>query len=176
MAFIQYDKELTRDLSSSECQTALFNYLVKRSHKCVIPNLYLPDWWEADIYAITSSNYGVEIEVKVSRSDFKKDFTKQNSGIYKHDLLKSGNLPIAISKYYFACPKNLISVDEVPEYAGLYYITCYEDSLTKKQMLSCSEVKRGKIIKKNKLTDLDHFNIIKNTYYKIWNEKNKTGC
>lgn len=40
--------------------------------------------WESDVFAITKSGYSIEIEVKISISDFRADFKKQD----KHYLLK----------------------------------------------------------------------------------------
>jgi len=39
--------------------------------------------WESDFFAISKSGYSVEVEVKVSRADFKKDFTHKTD---KHIL------------------------------------------------------------------------------------------
>jgi len=39
--------------------------------------------WESDFFAISKSGYCVEVEIKISRADFKKDFTKTD----KHYLL-----------------------------------------------------------------------------------------
>lgn len=39
--------------------------------------------WESDFFAISKSGYSVEVEVKVSRADFKKDFTHKTD---KHKI------------------------------------------------------------------------------------------
>lgn len=49
-------------------------------------------------------------EIKVSKSDFKNDRKWQNY------------LPLC-NQFYFACPKGLISVDEIPPEAGLVYVS-----------------------------------------------------
>lgn len=46
-------------------------------------NTYVFDW-ESDFFAISKSSYVVEVEIKVSRSDFKADFKKE-----KHHLFES---------------------------------------------------------------------------------------
>lgn len=114
--------------------------------------------WESDVFGLTKSGYSVEIEVKVSKSDFRADFKKQD----KHYLLKhhkrENNVfsrtekpsqylidetgkymykkhpyefcSVKFSKthnkipnrFYYACPEGLISVDLIPDYAGLIYI------------------------------------------------------
>lgn len=41
--------------------------------------------WESDFFAISKSGYSVEVEVKISKADFKKDFTHKGD---KHELFK----------------------------------------------------------------------------------------
>lgn len=112
--------------------------------------------WESDVFGLTKSGYSVEIEVKVSKADFRADFKKQD----KHYLLKhhkrENNVFIRDenpsfwyyddndkfkmhqfescrvrfckthekipNRFYYACPEGLISVDLIPDYAGLIYI------------------------------------------------------
>ncbi len=79
---------------------------------------------ECDIITLTNANLIYEYEVKISRSDFKADFKKR----FKHeklsgkwiDKIKSNTFNIP-NYFYFACPKDLIKPEEVPEYAGLIY-------------------------------------------------------
>lgn len=49
--------------------------------------------WESDFFAISKSGYSVEVEVKISRSDFKADEKK----IAKHHLLNNYNKPVIIT-------------------------------------------------------------------------------
>ena len=39
--------------------------------------------WESDFFCITKSGYAIEVEIKISRSDFKADFKKEE----KHYML-----------------------------------------------------------------------------------------
>lgn len=170
------------------------------SHKYQLSNSFVYNE-ESDFFSITSTGYSQEVEVKISRSDFKADFKK-----YKHNSFKqiingqkyivrkgcveykiwqpimeilvgedgkavtvedkwgrkrpkrvpSGKFrpyismmgddhankkikegirvealnthirifkPILPNKFWFAVPEGLVSLDEVPEYAGLYYIS-----------------------------------------------------
>lgn len=107
-------------------------------------NVFIFDW-ESDLFCVTKSGYSIEIEVKVSRSDFLADFKKP-----KHDLLiaafekkkyvmhdkkvmdhysqpgcyfkYSVTAEITPNRFFFAVPENLISELEVPSYAGLMYV------------------------------------------------------
>ena len=113
-----------------------------------VPNLYLfRHDWETDFLVVQrTSSYCYEIEIKISRSDFMNDFKK----VDKHSILKEGTYmkkkyryPInpetgkkysekyyapekwdfRPNKFYYCVPENLIKKEEVPEYAGLMYVT-----------------------------------------------------
>lgn len=83
--------------------------------------------FEADVLMITKSGMAYEYEVKTSRGDFKKDFTKlAKHKIYSSDrpyLVRARNYPKKPNHFYYACKEGLISVSEIPSYAGLVYIT-----------------------------------------------------
>lgn len=82
---------------------------------------------EADLLMITKSGIVYEYEIKTSRSDFKREFSK----VGKHQALKNKNIktskwrdyPIVANHYYFACKPNLIKAEDVPEYAGLVWVS-----------------------------------------------------
>lgn len=76
---------------------------------------------ESDLIVYTPSKVIHEIEIKLSRADFKQDFKK----VSKHKRLSSGNCPV--NKFTYACPEGLITEDMIPEYAGLIWIRS-EDS------------------------------------------------
>lgn len=76
---------------------------------------------ESDFFAISKSGYCVEVEVKISRADFKNDFTKTtSSGKNKHEYLVSENT-FKPNQFYFAVPDGLIKPDELPKQYGLIY-------------------------------------------------------
>jgi len=106
--------------------------------------------WECDFWALSTSKYSVEVEVKISRADFFKDFKKtskhemfaahkqEHAIYYKQPYRQYGDRPIKEgayssleyckpanhlpNKFFYACPEGLIKVHEVPIYAGLLYI------------------------------------------------------
>lgn len=170
------------------------------SHKYQLSNSFVYRE-ESDFFSITSTGYAQEVEVKVSRSDFKADFKKYKHNsfeqIYKGQkfIVRKGAVeykiwdpimetligedgkailtedkygrmrpkrgpsgkfrqytslmgddyankrreqgirveavnthisifkPILPNKFWFAVPEGLVSLDEVPEYAGLYYVS-----------------------------------------------------
>lgn len=91
------------------------------NHKYQINNAYIFEW-ESDFFSVSDSGYVYEVEVKITRGDFKDDFKKVN----KHLLLESTdnqtfkNKP---NKFFYAAPKGLLSTTMIPPYAGLIEIT-----------------------------------------------------
>lgn len=76
---------------------------------------------ECDILGVTKALITTEIEIKVTRRDFRADKNK----IAKHLRLEAGNqesfwnIP---NKFYYGCPKELIKLTEIPLYAGLLWV------------------------------------------------------
>lgn len=83
--------------------------------------------FEADVLMITKAKLVYEYEIKTSRADFKKDFTKiSKHKIYSDKnphLVKQRNYPKKPNYFYYVCVEGLIKVSEIPSYAGLIYIT-----------------------------------------------------
>ena len=91
---------------------------------------------ECDVLAISKANLVYEFEIKISRGDFKKDFTKHKHWLFKNDMplkeydewkkgRRTGNKIIVahLPNYFnFVVTKDLVKVEEVPDYAGLIYI------------------------------------------------------
>ena len=82
---------------------------------------------EADVLMVTKARMVYEYEIKTSRADFKKDFSKvRKHQIYSSDrpyLLKYRNYPLKPNHFYYVCVEGLIKPTEIPKYAGLIYIT-----------------------------------------------------
>jgi len=116
------------ELTSHEITRALYwKYARIQAH--VINNVHLLEF-ESDFLYVTESGYMSEIEIKVTRSDFRADFKKQRTvydrvttlknTVVKHVILPQGLT--GLKQFSFAVPKGLITKDEVPEYAGLCYV------------------------------------------------------
>ncbi len=91
------------------------------NHKYQINNAFIFDW-ESDFFSVSDSGYVYEVEVKISRSDFKDDFNK----VEKHKLLESVNpdtCRLKPNKFFYAAPKGLLSTAMIPPYAGLIEVT-----------------------------------------------------
>ena len=91
------------------------------NHKYQINNAYIFDW-ESDFFSVSESGYVYEVEVKITRGDFKDDFKK----VEKHKLLESVD-PTSCKrkphKFFYAAPTGLLTTAMIPPYAGLIEVT-----------------------------------------------------
>jgi len=98
-------------VNSLDVELSVAHYFGIRSN-IIIPNI---SWGmnihECDLLILTSSNYAYEVEIKVSKSDLKKD-TEKN---HKHNSDK-------IKRLYFAVPEKLINEESIPDHAGILSI------------------------------------------------------
>lgn len=131
-------------------------------------NLYVfSNSWESDYLALTKSGYLYEGEVKISRNDFKADFKKEN----KH-LILEGKMPETAPEtpvlrphyFFYAVPEGLVTVDEVPEYAGLIYMINHHPYYR--------WVKPAPCLHKEKFSD-EQLNLQDKFYYNMVNWKQK---
>lgn len=113
--------------------------LFLENHDYILNNVFMFDW-ESDLFAISKTGYSVEIEVKVSRSDFFADFKKRKHEYFKRSIEKEKFIITnqkefddicyldiykieerSPNRFYFACPEGMIKPEEVPSYAGLIW-------------------------------------------------------
>lgn len=92
--------------------TKILNGRYLSNPKYLINNLYVFGW-ESDYLAMTKTGYWYEIEIKISKADFKADFKKTE----KHEMLSSriGRMPNCFS---YCAPEGVLSREDIPEYAG----------------------------------------------------------
>lgn len=100
-------------MTTPEMEIALMSFLGIRQN-IIVPNV---SWsfldYEADLVVLSKNNYATEIEIKISKSDLKKDKDKNHNHCSKY------------FKYlYFAVPSHLLefALTEVPEKAGIYEV------------------------------------------------------
>lgn len=171
-------------MTEFEMQDIFYWHLSRKQHSCIVPNVFAYAW-ESDILSITKSGIVHEYEIKVSLSDFRKDSDKAD----KHEILKTGSRNLSdyekrfidngsgvtwcdydpASKrvkhrrpnyFYYACPQNLIPASEVPEHAGLIYLS---------DKYSLFEfVKPAPILHKEKVEDKIKQHIITSFMFKYW--------
>ena len=119
--------KIKRDNSKSKnIESALVMYLYEKSHSPITTRFTGMGLQECDVISVSKSDYIYEYEIKISRQDFKKDFIKEkHSHILneKFTYIRKGDQLFRVCNYFnYVGPKDLVSIDEVPTYAGLIYI------------------------------------------------------
>ena len=119
--------KIKRDNSKSKnIEAAFCMYLYEKSHSPITTRFTGMGLQECDVISISKSDFIYEYEIKISRADFKKDFTKQkHTHIINENYTKTvkGSLVYNIPNYFnYLTPRELITIDEVPDYAGLIYM------------------------------------------------------
>ncbi|MDB4311921.1 hypothetical protein N9937_00685 [bacterium] len=114
-------------MKAIQVQYSLF-WKIQSASNVVVPNHNPSNWWECDVFRVTRSGFFYEYEVKVSRSDFFSEFKTKKR---KHTQIKSGHTS-GPSRFWYATPKGLVKIDEIPDYAGLVEInSCNRAVITK---------------------------------------------
>lgn len=103
------------EYTEASMQKALKGFI--SSPKYRLENLYIFGW-ESDLLFMTPSKYWYEIEIKISRADFFNDAKKIVYSRKKSEVLADPD-SLAPNYFYYAVPEGLLSVDEIPPYAGL---------------------------------------------------------
>lgn len=142
----------------------------------VIPNVHWGFlWYEADLIIITKGGYLYEVEIKISKSDLKKDLEKR----HKHD-----------SKYikylYFAIPQKLEKfINYIPDKAGIISVhkreikkyNSYEfrswENLETEIITCCNVIRQPKKLYNYKIDDKERYRLARLGALRIWNLKSK---
>ena len=119
--------KIKRDNSvSKNIESALVMYLYEKSHSPITTRFTGMGLQECDVISVSKSDYIYEYEIKISRQDFKKDFLKEKHNHIlneKFTYVRKGEQLFRVCNYFnYVVPKDLISIEEVPHYAGLIYI------------------------------------------------------
>ena len=121
-------KKIKRNNSAAkDIEASLVMNLYEKGHSPISTHAAVYGLQECDVISISKSDFIYEYEVKISKSDFKADFKKPKHTLIKESKFikesKSETLYLVPNYFYFVVPENLISIDDIPEYAGLIYIT-----------------------------------------------------
>lgn len=156
---------ISTNLSYLDIELAIAKHYDTRQH-IIVPNCYINFGTsadhECDLLIIKKSGYAEEIEIKMSKSDFKADFKK------KHDHVDE-----RLQHLYYAMPINVYEQckELIPDYAGIYVI---RKNLTGKAYASC--VKNAPKKECRKLTESEQLKIARLGVMRIWNMKQKFQC
>jgi hypothetical protein len=122
-------------------QQKLIQYARGGAYDIVMCNYYFGSY-EMDVFKLNDKMWITEYEIKISRTDFKKDFTKTRTrSLYddkfnyqgsittnKHEQLEKGECKP--NRFYFVVPEGLVAKEEIPPHAGLLYYDEKTDSIT----------------------------------------------
>ena len=147
-------------MTSNEIADIIINDLVRRNFPIFLTSFYGHGIAEADVFAINRNGYIYEFEIKRSRSDFFADFRNKPA---KHRDMQSGDaikiydkwvkgkrtedkyeiikLP---NRYFFVCEDGLLTLSDIPKYAGLIHIRNGQ----------LYEIKNAPLLHKNKANSL----------------------
>lgn len=141
---------------SKNIELALSMYLYEKQHSPITTHFTGYGLAECDVISISKSDYIYEYEIKISKSDFKADFKKEKHKLMlegvgtKERIIKENNQMVEDVWYLtpnyfnFVVPENLISIQDVPEYAGLIYMN---------ENLQFEIIKKPPLIHKTKATN-----------------------
>ena len=109
----------------------LIHDLISRDYLCTIPNFYIGAF-ECDVFTLNRRLYTTEYEIKISKSDFNRDFEKTSTkwrnrgkGYHgKHDQVLNGK---RTNRFYFVLPKDMKV--EIPKYAGVIRFSMCGDEM-----------------------------------------------
>jgi hypothetical protein len=118
-----------KEFTEEDIVYALYLNSIEKKHRGAMGNStkVLGYTGESDYLALTNKGYIEETEIKTDHWDFERDFKDRGNKMRRHEVLSElGDLPMMQKKmpnqFYFACPRDVIKLEEVPEYAGLIYV------------------------------------------------------
>jgi hypothetical protein len=150
-------------INTVEMEIAVSKLFEIRKH-IIVPNL---SWGfvshECDLFLIKKSGYAVEVEIKISFSDFMKDFEK------KHQHKEKQN---KICEFYYAIPYDLQDkcIEHIPDNAGI--IICKRNE-TNDNVRASIKRKAKRIKNSRKLTIEEQFKVASLGCMRIWGLKSK---
>lgn len=149
-------------ISTAEMEVAIAKHIGFRRN-IIVPNISwgFDGMHECDVFYVRKSGYAVEIEIKISKSDFLNDFKKE------HGHVDSEN---RISEFYYAMPDYLLEIveDMIPKNAGI--IECRRTG----SIVRAYTKRKAKRIKNcRKLTIEEQLRILHLGTMRIWSLKNK---
>ena len=147
------------------------------SYEWVIPNYTPPNWWECDVMIISKAGYAQEFEIKISRADFKTDFKKAKGGgmFGGHEKKKHAQLTLGDhwgpKHFWYVCPDGILTLDDIPEYAGLRYIRYYDNR--RPAFWKTSVIKKAPTLHREKFPQAAIEKMGRMFYYRLWAGRRK---
>ena len=160
MSLLKYYKHNPKDKLTEGIMINALRYFImgERNYMAFCPRIhnFFGMKSESDVIAINPNGYLVEFEVKLTKADFIKDKDKiiyiKRKQINKHKLYEQGG---GSAMFYFVAPKGILTIDDIPEWAGLIEVVSREyikEYIKYGTVLVCNNVKNAKKLNKRKAT------------------------
>lgn len=151
------------------------NFSLMQKFEFVVPNCKLAYDSECDLAAFTKSGFVHEFEIKISVADYKNEsnktvlveghFMKSKRQFVKENKIEMLQNGFCVPNYFsYLVPDNLISVNEIPQFAGLYYVNEYG-------RIYC--VRSPKRLHKRKLDIEERYKQLRKLGYRYWSQRTK---
>lgn len=123
----------------------------------IVPNVHwgLGLAYEADMVVLRPSGWAIEVEIKVSASDIKRDLGKRR----QHDSRLFRQL-------YFAVPEHLAEHPDIPERAGVLAVS-FKDSRWRVKQIRTAKLRPGAV----KMADVQRRKLAELAAMRIWDLK-----
>lgn len=155
---------MSEKLNAADLENIVMEHCYRKRHNMVISHFSISAY-ESDVFSINRTGTTFEHEIKTSRADFFGEFKKKGK---KHKWLEDKKFRVSPKSYnipqYFSffTPQEMVQPEEVPHYAGLYYIATNEYMGAQIDWIYCQrlqqpfkiiEVRRPKKIHSNKANE-----------------------
>ena len=163
-------------LTSADIEVAVANYFKPRVN-LIVPNIsWGMNLHECDVLILNSSNYAIEVEIKISKADIKADLKKRH-----------GHNSDRIRRLFFAIPETLNTkdvIDLIPERAGIFAVSNrypvyqtlpYGDpkKISYWMQPRCKVIRNAQINKNARpFTDMERINVGRLGMLRYWNIRN----
>lgn len=130
--------------------------------------------WERDMLVVTRANVPVEIEIKRSIADLKKEFCKtrrfysvRDRG-FREEAKWIGDAPCKVARCFIALPAELVeqATEIVPPFVGI--IECFYNFSFRTQ---ARIVRKPKTFTVEKVTPSEMIALLERNYHRMWTER-----
>jgi hypothetical protein len=170
-------------LTEWHAQRIVYGYR-RDTYAVMVPNYTPDDWHECDLFGVTRAGYFHEYEIKLTRGDFRADAAKRLPDRYrhvpvdgttfgrydrvagqrKHDRIGSGDAK-GPSRFFYVMPRDMVPVDEVPAWAGLFHLVPWRQTVRLEQVRDAPKLHAGKV-DRHVFRHASHV-----CYFRFWDER-----
>ena len=151
-------------LTTFEIETAVANYFDIRQN-IIVPNVsWGVNLHECDLLVIRKSGYGIEIEIKITKADLRKDKQKRHNHVDYFNRLR---------ELYFAIPDYLNNcIEFIPERAGIILVS--KNIIAGTLYTQCNRIRKPKInINASRFADNEILKIAHLGTMRLWSARSK---